>query len=76
MEKALGSGTDLTASVIPIAFSHNYTAKMFPAKKSHHIYYFMMHKDKAYFDKNEDRILLIDPSGELVEFRESPIAVL
>jgi len=76
MEKALGNGTDLTASVIPIAFSHNYTAKIYPAKKNQHIYYFMMYKDKAYFDKNEDRILLIDPSGELVEFHLSDSGLL
>ncbi|KAE9554923.1 hypothetical protein FO519_001888 [Halicephalobus sp. NKZ332] len=76
MERALGSGTDLTASVIPIAFSHNYTAKMFPAKKNEHVYYFMMYKDKTYFDKNEDRILLIDPSGELVEFHLSDSGLL
>uniref|UniRef100_A0AC34R369 Uncharacterized protein n=1 Tax=Panagrolaimus sp. JU765 TaxID=591449 RepID=A0AC34R369_9BILA len=41
LEKALVNGDDLTASVLPLAFAHNLTAKKFPGKKRQYVYYFV-----------------------------------
>uniref|UniRef100_A0A914YIG0 Uncharacterized protein n=1 Tax=Panagrolaimus superbus TaxID=310955 RepID=A0A914YIG0_9BILA len=68
METAIIEGNDLLASVIPIAYVHNYTAKKFPAKSSKNfVTYFGFYRSTVSFDSSDDRILKIDPSGDLIE---------
>uniref|UniRef100_A0AC34FXR0 Uncharacterized protein n=1 Tax=Panagrolaimus sp. ES5 TaxID=591445 RepID=A0AC34FXR0_9BILA len=68
METAIMEGNDLLASVIPIAYVHNYTAKKFPATPlKNFVTYFGFYRSTVSFDSSDDRILKIDPSGDLIE---------
>uniref|UniRef100_A0A914Q9F7 Uncharacterized protein n=1 Tax=Panagrolaimus davidi TaxID=227884 RepID=A0A914Q9F7_9BILA len=77
METAITEGNDLLASVIPIAYVHNYTAKKYPAKASNDVVtYFGCYRYIVSFDKSDDRFLKIDPSGDLIEFEFSDSGLL